>query len=95
MTRIKLFAVHLGMQLLAIAIVAFANHASADAKPTFLPDKVGVWRKWAMSCDGSGHGLTSEQNSIYGSKLYKLSEVIHHSPFSIRRWGSRQYPRDV
>ena len=65
------------MQLLSI--VALAIHASAEAKSTFLPDKVGVWRKWAMSCDASGHGLTHARNSVYGSKLYRLSEVIHHA----------------
>jgi hypothetical protein len=65
------------MQL--VTMVALAACARADARPTFLPDKVGVWRQWAMSCVDSGHGVTSEQNRVYGGKLYKLSEVIHHT----------------
>ena len=77
MTRSKLFTATLGLALLAL--VALAIYGAADARPTFLPDKVGVWQKWAMSCDGSGHGLTAEQNHIFGDKLFKISEVIHHS----------------
>jgi hypothetical protein len=58
---------------------ALALHALAQAHPTYLPDKVGVWQPFRMSCDGSGRGLTPEQSRIYGEKLYKISEAIHHS----------------
>ena len=60
------------------AITVLAGSASAQ-KPQFLPDKVGVWKPFRMSCDRSGHALTSEQDRIYGSKLQRLSEAIHQS----------------
>lgn len=61
-----------------LTIAALASPSSAQ-KPHFLPEKVGVWERWRMSCDGSGHHLTSEQNRLYGEKLYRLSEAIHQS----------------
>ena len=52
---------------------------SAQVHPAYLPDKMGVWQPFRMSCSGSGQGITAEQNRVYSSKLQKLSEAIHHA----------------
>lgn len=63
-----------------IALACVLTCASAVAqRPTYLPDKVGVWRPWRFSCDGSGHGLTAEQNRSYGEKLHRISEALHQA----------------
>lgn len=45
----------------------------------YLPDKVGVWKPFQMSCSDSGHGLAAEQNRLYSAKLFRLSEAIHQA----------------
>lgn len=65
------------ISLLALPFFAITSPAQ---QVHYLPDKVGVWRKWQMSCSGSGQGLTAEQNRVYSAKLFKLSEAIHQSP---------------
>lgn len=69
---------HLRIIAIAVALLSFSGNISAQ-RPHFLPDKVGVWKPFRMSCDGSGHALTNEQNRIYASKLQKLSEAVHQS----------------
>jgi len=65
-----------GVRLLLVSlscVTALGQHAH------YLPDKVGLWRPFQMSCSGSGQGLTSEQNRVYSAKLLKLSEAIHQA----------------
>lgn len=64
------------VKLALTVIFAFSISAVAQ-RPQFLPDKVGVWRRLEMSCSGSGHHLTKEQNRIYSEKLLRLSETVH------------------
>jgi hypothetical protein len=63
----------------ALASLGFAHSASSQIGVNYFPDRVGVWRRWTMSCDGSGHGLTREQNRTYAAKLQKLSEAVHRA----------------
>ncbi len=72
--RSLLFAV--GIHLVAIFSLP---RAMLGQRTTYLPDKVGVWRRWMISCDGSGHGLTAEQNRAYAAKLQRLSEAVHQA----------------
>ena len=65
---------------ISLLALPFFLLASAAQQVHYLPDKVGVWKPWRMSCSGSGQGLTAEQNRVYSAKLFKLSEVIHQSP---------------
>jgi hypothetical protein len=60
--------------------VVFLTVSATAQRPQFVPDKVGIWKPFRMSCDGSGHELTSQQNRVYSNHLLKLSEAIHQSP---------------
>ncbi len=87
--RLKPLPFAIGIHLLVI--VGLTNSTIAQNKVQYLPDKVGVWKPFRMSCDGSGHGLTAAQNRIYSAKLLKLSEAIHQSqvfnpPMGIQAW---------
>ena len=62
-----------------LLVIAASVSAAAEQRSQFLPDKVGVWKPFRMSCDGSGHALSAEQNRVYGDKLFKISETVHHS----------------
>jgi len=73
----RLFPLHAGIHFLVTVILAVT--ASAQ-RPQFAPDKVGIWKPFRMSCDGSGHEITTEQNRVYSNHLLKLSEAIHQSP---------------
>jgi len=69
-------AFRLGVCLWSISLIG----ASVSAQQVhYLPDKVGVWKPFQMSCLGSGQGLTGEQNRVYSAKLLKLSEAIHQA----------------
>jgi len=66
---------YIGLPLLCV----LAYSSCFAQRATYLPAKVGVWRPWRFSCDGSGRGLTAEQNRIYGEKLHRISEALHHA----------------
>jgi hypothetical protein len=69
----RLRTVWVALAIFSPALTAFAQH------PQYLPAKVGVWKPLRMTCDGSGRGLTAEQNRVYSAKLRKISEAIHQS----------------
>ena len=62
-----------------LAVLSFPRPATPQSRVNYLPDKIAVWRRWEISCSGSGYGLSKEQTRVYADKLQKMSEVIHHA----------------
>lgn len=62
-----------------LAVLSFPRPATPQSRVNYLPDKIGVWRRWEIICSGSGYGLSKEQTRVYADKLQKMSEVIHHA----------------
>jgi len=62
-----------------LAVLSFPRPATPQSRANYLPDKIAVWRRWEISCSGSGYGLSKEQTRVYADKLQKMSEVIHHA----------------
>jgi hypothetical protein len=66
--------VGVGLLLVSVSAGVFAQN-----RPTYLPEKVGVWRPFRTGCSGSGQGLSAEQSRVYTEKLRRISEAIHQS----------------
>ena len=47
--------------LIFSSLLCLISSIASAQRVHYLPDKVGVWKPFQMSCSGSGQGLTGEQ----------------------------------